>query len=226
MLAGGKLVPQILDKSLISVSPEVTETVLQHFVDPPKRLMSQLVTTEFRGTVDGLEVTIATGTESRFVKFKIDSELRRYYDSNREALNKPRLKLLKKAAKEFFEKWDVAIRNSEGIDDFNQYRDSVGLNTCRGALGFHVSAQVGKGLYPCVYEDEGSLYFAVPPNTKRFQIVGSFTDMKKSMFPGKYDVVVSQEKKSKSKPEPITVEDDDAKDAPMDDQKADGPAMQ
>jgi hypothetical protein len=202
MLLGGKMIPKTLSKELIDVSPEVLETVLTDFAEDPqgRRLSSQLVTTAFRGTLEGLEVTITTGTESKFVQFPIDANLRKYYDSHLEELGKARDKDLAAMAKKFFEKWDVAIRNSEGVEDFAQYRD-VGLNTCRGALGYNVSAKVGRGLYPCVYEDEGNLYFAVPPKTKRFTVVGIYTNTnKKSKFPGKYDVIVIQQKKPTPKP--------------------------
>jgi hypothetical protein len=209
MLVGGKMVPKTLGKGLIDVPADVMETVLTDFAENAqgRRLSSQLVTTAFRGTLEGLEVTITTGTESKFVQFAIDKDLRKYYDANQVKLNKPRQKKLKAAAKEFFNDWDVAIRNSETLSNFADYRDDVGLNTCRGALGFHVSARVGKGLYPCVYEDEGSLYFAVPPSTKRFKVVGLFHDSnKKSLFPGEYDVIVTQQKKPA--PKPVTPEPD------------------
>lgn len=196
MLAGGKMLPKILSKSMIDVSSEVMETVLNDFADDPRRLRGQLVTTEFRGTLEGLEVTISTGSESRFVQFTIDSDLRKYYDAHQEELNQARKSVLAARSKEFFEKWDVAIRNSEGLENFNDYRDDVGLNTCLGGLGFHVSARVGKGLYPCVYEDDGSLYFAVPPSTKQFKVVGQFTHtLANSLFPGQYDVTVTSESK-------------------------------
>ena len=189
------LKPKIVDKGLIDVPGDVKENVLNHFAENRERLKSQLVETQFTATDAGLEIQILTGSATRFVRFRIDEDLRAWYDENYDQLESPRSKAIKKSLKDFFKDWDVAARNQQGVEDFALYRDSVGLACSVDGLGFHVTARVGQSLYPCVYEDESSLYFLLPPSTKKFKIIGARMDKKKSQFPGEYNVTVKTTKK-------------------------------
>ena len=184
------LKPKMVDKALIDVSDDVRKSVLNHFAENRERLKSQLVETQFSATDAGLEIQILTGSDTRFVRFSIDDDLRAWYEENYDQLESPRSKAVKKALKDFFNDWDVAARNQQGVDDFAVYRDSVGLANSVDGLGFNVCAKIDQVLYPCVYEDDGFLYFLLPPSTEKFKVVGARVDGKKSYFPGEYNVTI------------------------------------
>jgi hypothetical protein len=187
--------PKIVDKALVDVAGDVKKNVLKHFEENRERLKSQLVEAQFTATDAGLEVQILTGSDTRFVRLTIDEDLRAWYDENYDQLEKPRIKSIKKALKDFFNDWDVAARNQQGVDNFIVYRDSVGLACSVDGLGFNVCARIDQQLYPCVYEDDGALYFLLPPSTRKFKIVGARVDKKKSYFPGEFNVTIKAAKK-------------------------------
>jgi len=182
--------PKIVDSSLITVSPEARKTVLNYFQENTERLRSDLAETEFSATNAGLQIRVLTGIKTRFIRFPINEDLREWYDAHYDALAESRSKALKKSLKSFFTDWEIAIRNQQGVEDFIVYRDTVGLAASVNGLGYNVSAKVGQTLYPCVYEDEGGLYFLLPETTKKFKIVGLRINGKKTHFDGEYDVTV------------------------------------
>lgn len=189
------LKPRIVDKNIIDVPDDIRSRVLDHFSENRERVKSDVLETQFSANDAGLEVQILTGSQTRFVRFAIDDDLRSWYDENYDQLESPRARLLKKSLVAFINDWDVAIRNQQGVEDIILYRDSVGLAASVDGLGFNVSAKVDQLLYPCVYEDDGFLYFPLPPSTKKFKIVGTHTNGKKSRFPGEYNVTVKAAKK-------------------------------
>ncbi len=184
------LKPKIVEKELVDVSDDIRKSVLNHFAENRERLKSQLVETQFTATDAGLEIQILTGSDTRFARFPIDDDLRTWYDENYDLLESPRSKAIRKSLKSFFQDWDVAARNQQGVEDFAVYRDSVGLACSVDGLGFNVCAKIDQTLYPCVYEDDGFLYFLLPPSTRKFKIVGARSNGKKSQFPGEYDVKI------------------------------------
>ena len=189
------LPPKIVSRSLIDVSDDVRTSVLNHFAENRERLKSQLVETQFSADSTGLEIQILTGSETRFVRFPIDNDLRTWYVDHYDELEKPRSRSVQQALSEFFNDWDVAVRNQQGVEDFAVYRDSVGLGASVDGLGFNVCAKVDQTLYPCVYEDEGFLYFLLPPSTQKFKLVGTRIDGKTSYFPGEFDVTIKSSEK-------------------------------
>ena len=189
--------PRIVEKAMIDVPDDIRLRVLDHFAENRERVKSDVLETQFSANNAGLEVQILTGSQTRFVRFPIDEDLRKWYDENYDLLESPRVKVLKKSLVAFVNDWDVAIRNQQGVEDILLYRDSVGLAASVDGLGFNVSAKVDQLLYPCVYEDDGFLYFPLPPSTKTFKIVGTHTNGRKSRFPGEYNVTVKKPKTSK-----------------------------
>ena len=184
------LKPKVVEKELVDVSDDVRNSVLNHFAENRERLKSQLVETQFTATNAGLEIQILTGSDTRFVRFPIDDDLRAWYGEHYDLLASPRSKAVRKALKSFFKDWDVAARNQQGVEDFAVYRDSVGLACSVDGLGFNVCAKIDQTLYPCVYEDDGFLYFLLPPSTRKFKVVGARSNGKTSQFPGEYNVTL------------------------------------
>lgn len=194
---GTMMQPRTVPASMVDVSPEIQSAVLSHFETDSETFRSQFVETRFTATSGGLQIQVLTGSDSRFVRFPIDSGLRAWYGSHVDELEKPRAKNFSKSLKEFFSDWDVAIRNKSGVDDPLKYRNTVGLTACVGGLGYHVEAQAGKSLYPCVFEDDGNLYFLLPTNRDKFEITGRRVSEKgKIVFPGEYTVTIRPDPKT------------------------------
>lgn len=184
------LEPRSIDSSLIDVPNDILTNVLEHFESNRERLKSQVVETQFSASGDALEIQILTGSQTQFVRFPIDEDLRSWYVDHHSELEAPRRKMLRKSLKDFFQDWDVAVRNQQGVEDFAVYRDTVGLAASVDGLGFNVCAKIDQTLYPCVYEDAGFVYFLLPPSTRKFKLVGARIDGAKSAFPGEYHVTV------------------------------------
>lgn len=210
------LPPKVVDNALIEVPEEVRRAVLLYFEENPERLRSDLVETEFRGSSEGLEVRILAGLQTMLYRVPLDPDLEEWRDENLVELDQPRLALLKKSIKLFFEDWDVAIRNQTGIEDFQSYRDRVGLTAAVGAFGYHVTAMIGTTQYPCIYENKDGIYFLLPRDTKSFRVAGDRTDDRPSLFPGEFEVVV---RKGKTPRPPVETESSDPEPSNDEDRK-------
>lgn len=184
------LPPKLVAASLADVKAAVRGTVLQRFAEDAERLRSSHADVEFSATNDGLMISVAAGRETQFVRFRIDQGLREWYDANGKELDADHKLNLSQALTEFFEAWDVAIRNQKGVEQFMRFRDSVALSGSVYGLGYNVSARIDGKLYPCVYEDDNSLYFLLPRKTKSFQIVGFHANGDPADFPGEYRVTI------------------------------------
>ncbi len=197
---GIQLDPRSPDSSLIQASEESIKTVLKLFKKSPPRIQTELVDTEFGVAGDELAITIREGATAQFYRFPIEREMREFLKKNRKQMDARRIARHKAGLKRFFEKWDVGIRNREHPKEF-AFRDDVGICTCIGALGYSISATVGGTVYPCIYEDDESLYFLLPRGTTQFNVVGRYgleSENPPSLFPGNYRVVVRSNAKSKS----------------------------
>lgn len=184
------LPPKLVPASLADVKPAVRATVLQRFAVDSEWLRSSHAEVEFSGTNDGLMIRVAAGRDTSFVRFRIDQGLREWYDANGRELDAEHKSELGQALTEFFEAWDVAIRNQTGVEQFMRFRDTVALSGCVYGLGYNVSARIDGRLYPCVYEDDSAVYFLLPRATKSFQVVGFHANGDASDFPGEYNVTL------------------------------------
>jgi len=194
---GTMMQPKTVPPAMINVPPEIRSAVLAYFESDPETMRSQFVETRFSATPEGLQIQVLTGSDSRFVRFPIDADLRAWYNDHFDELEQARGKGLSDSLKAFFTDWDVAIRNNSGVEDPLKYRNSVGLTSCIGGLGYHVEVQAGKSLYPCVYEDDGNLYFLLPMKRDDFKIIGRrLTEKSLPIFPGVYDVSIRPDSKT------------------------------
>jgi len=175
---------------MADVKTSIRKRVLERFADDSEWLRSSHAEVEFSAGNEGLVIRVAEGRETRFVRFRIDPGLRDWYTANGQQLDDDHKTELGKSLTEFFEAWDVAIRNQTGVDQVMRFRDTVGLSGCVYGLGYNVSARVDGNLYPCVYEDDSSLYFLLPRTTKKFQILGFHSNGDRADFPGEYRVTI------------------------------------
>ena len=189
-VSGSELQPKLVPRSLIDVKPIVLQTVLEHFENEPERMRGNLMVVEFAAEREGLHVNLLTASSTRIFQFPIDLGLRTWYESHREELVAVRDKQFQNSLKLFFAEWDVRIRNREADVPPEDFRMTVGRTACVSGLGYCVSARVGKELYPCVYEDEGNLYFILLAATTSFEVVAFYANGKESPFEGGYKVTV------------------------------------
>lgn len=182
--------------SMTGLQSEITSAVLTHFEEDPETLRTQLIETRFTAAGGELQIQVLTGSDTHFVRFPIDADLRSWYDSNRDDLDAPRRKNFTASLKDFFTDWDVAIRNQSGVEDPLKYRDDVALTACVSGLGYHVQAMVGSTPFRCVFEDDGNLYFLIPRTHEKFKINGR--PLRKdgpSLFPGEYEITIRPDRK-------------------------------
>ena len=175
---------------MADVKSSVRKRVLERFAEDSEWLRSSHAEVEFSAGNDSLAIRVVEGRQTRFVRFHIDQGLREWYTANGKPLDDDHKANLGKSLTEFVEAWDVAIRNQTGVDQVMRFRDTVGLAGCVYGLGYNVSARVNGKLYPCVYEDDNSLYFLLPRDTKKFQIVGFHSNGDPADFPGEYQVTI------------------------------------
>lgn len=190
------LAPGMVDRATASASAETIDLVVDTLTDSPERFDTGLVEMQFRGTPQGIEVTISPATQTLFfrVNIKRDAELMDYYTDHGRELSDYQQEKLKEAATDFFTTWAESIQESDPIDRDRmlEYRDRLGFNVLVNGLGFHVVAIVGKTSYRCAYEGDGHLYFLLPKDTKRFKITGRKLENGTILFPGNYTVKVSE----------------------------------
>ena len=199
-----ELEPRSPDRNLIEAEDDVLKLVVKNFKKNPARMPSEYVEVEFRNEGDEFAVAVRPGSLAALFRFPIDRDLAKYYEENRRSLDAKRLAKLKPALKSFFQKWDIAIRNKDPKEaDDRSFRNRVGLSSCVRGLGYNLAARVDGDTYPCIYEDDQNLYFALPRKTTEFDVVGrlALEDGSPSMFMGTYHCAVSgRSKAAKSKP--------------------------
>ena len=184
------LPPKQIAASMADVKASVRKRVLERFAEDSEWLRSSHAEVEFSAGNDALVIRVVEGQQTRLVRFRIDQGLREWYTANGKPLDDDHMSNLGKSLTEFVEAWDVAIRNQTGVEQIMRFRDSVGLAGCVYGLGYNVSARVDGKLYPCIYEDDNSLYFLLPRDTKKFQIVGFHSNGDPADFPGEYQVTI------------------------------------
>ena len=197
---GAAMMPaRTVSPSIAGLQQEIVSAVLLHFEEDPETLRTQLVETRFTTAGGDLQIQVLTGSDSHFVRFPVDADLRSWYESNREDLEAPKRKNFTKSLKEFFTDWDVAIRNQSGVENPLKYRDDVALTACVDGLGYHVQAMVGSNPFRCVFEDDGNLYFLIPRTHKEFRIVGRPLRIDgPSLFPGEYEITIRPDRKKQA----------------------------
>lgn len=191
---------QRLNPESAGVSEEVIKTVNQNLLETPRRVQSDLIDMLFYGPEKGgLEVRLKPGAKTQLVRVDLtgDPALMDYISKNGAQLDQPRVAELQASLKNFYTDWNAMIQNQGVLPDLLHYRNSVGLNSLLGGLGYHMEARVNHKIYPCVHEDlNGGLYFLVPKGTLQFNIQGREMENGWKTFPGKYEVQVTQEYES------------------------------
>ncbi len=195
-LEEAELPPGLVSRRLVDLPKDKVDLVLEGLTESPERLKSQIMSIEFRGSREGIQVTLEEGSKTQFYRVSInaDPELQAFYDRNARRLSAPQEAELQEAATAFFEAWAAAAEENEELDDLASFRDRLGLTTLVGGLGYHLQAICGSEIYRCVYENERYIYFLLPHGTKKFEIQGRELKGSSLMFPGHYTAKVVKAK--------------------------------
>lgn len=196
---GAKLEKRLMPENA-GVSEEVIKAVNQNLLETPRRVQSDLMEMLFYGPEKGgLEVRLKPGAKTELVRVDLtgDPALMDYINKQGTQLDQPRSAELQSSLKNFYTDWNEFIQTQSVMPDLLHYRNSVGVNSLLGGLGYHTEARVNHKIYPCVHDDfKGGLYFLVPKGTLQFNIQGREMDNGWTTFPGKYEVQVTQEYQS------------------------------
>ncbi|MFH1301571.1 MAG: hypothetical protein ABIK07_10970 [Planctomycetota bacterium] len=186
-----------LKTSGLGVSDDVIQAVNQSLKETPRRVQSDLMEMLFYGSdKGGLYIRLKPGSSTELVRVDLtgDPALMDYLSKNGVSLDQPRITEYQSELKRFYTDWQRFLETGDVMPDLINYRNTVGLNSLMGGLGYHMEARVNHKIFPCVHDDfQGGLYFLVPKGTLQFDIQGRKMDNGWTPFPGKYQVQVTQE---------------------------------
>ena len=207
-----EILPGLIKTSLVDndLSKETVSFVLNGLDNQPLNIPTGLIRLVLSKGPGGILATVTPGEQTQWYRVKYPSALRQFKQDNTAQLIKPKEKEREKAAREFFRAWELASDAGEPIDDLLGYRDSLGLNSTVGTLGYHIMAVYEDSQHRCVAETDDSLYFLLPPGAKTFEIRGRTLAGGKKHIDCHYTVTIRQE----------AIKEDDASDEeePMDDE--------
>lgn len=188
---------QTLKTSDLGLSEEVIETVNQDLKKTSRKVQSDLMEMLFFGPEKGgMKIRLTPGVKTEIVRVDLtgDPALMEYIKQHGTQLDQARFSELQNQMKAFYTDWYQYLQEGGVMPDLINYRNTIGLNSLMGGLGYHMEARVNHQIYPCVHEDfQGGLYFLVPKGTLQFQIQGRKMGNGWTTFPGKYTVQVTQE---------------------------------
>ncbi len=159
----------------------------------PETFNSQVMTCQFIGADDGIEVqlTAGPGYDWFVVDTTTSKPLAIWLKKERPRLNSVRLEIMQESLQTYCRDKIAQINGGKALMDATAVRDNVGLNATGGVLSFVVHAINGKMAVPCSSEDDkGMIYFCLPGGTLAFQIQGRTLPDKSKPFAGEFSAIV------------------------------------
>lgn len=215
-LAKGKIQPAIVHRDwLDGIDEETVGAVLKQMEKRKITLRSDTVVLVFQGATEGIKVTATPGLHADLVAVDVSSHkaLNAWQQKQGVKLGDRHQKELIRAAKLFVQEWAKADAAGEKKLDFSRFHDSLGLAALTSGLGAEAVAIVNRIPHSCVAEQQGLLYFLIPPATERFELQGREDKKGIALFPGRFVVEVESEapakKSTKTDDEPEMADDDD-----------------
>lgn len=214
-LSDGKLQPAIVRREwLEGIDADTISAVLKQMEKRTVTLRSDTLVLKFQGVADGIKVTASPGLHADLIAIDVASHkaLSNWRQKNGAKLGDRHQRELIRAAKQFIQEWANAEAAGEKKLDFNRFHDSLGIAALTSGLGAEAIAVVGRVPYRCVAEQQGLLYFLLPPATSRFELRGREHSEGHVVFPGQF-VVEVQAAAPTTKPESTKPLEDDAETA-------------
>lgn len=200
---------------LEGIDEETVSAVLKQMETRKITLRSDTVVLVFQGATEGIKVTATPGLHAELVAVDISSHkaLNAWQQKQGVKLGDKHQKELIRTAKSFIQECAKAAAAGEKKLDFSRFHDSLGLAALTSGLGAEAVAIVNRIPHRCVAEQQGLLYFLIPPATERFELQGREDKKGIALFPGRFVVEVESEapaqKSKKTDEEPEMAADDD-----------------
>jgi len=189
------LEPVVVPRDLFALPAKVRDEALQRLREQPLPLVSERMQVQFRGSEEGLVVSVARGVNTRWYRVDVrgHGRLAQFLDHEAAPLRVRQSQSLAQAAADFLTDFHRSTEKPASAAAITAYRDRLGLTALVRGLGFEVVAVVGANIYPCVYEEaDGTLYFLLPPGVKQFTLKGRSQGERSAAFPGQFTVKVRQ----------------------------------
>ncbi|MEZ6058360.1 MAG: hypothetical protein R3C01_16795 [Planctomycetaceae bacterium] len=213
VVADGFPLEIVIDRGQFPLPPDRVERMLAEFRDDPRVLMKELAgksfgTIRFQGDEQGLRITHNPGPDVRVVRVDLRGNvpLIDFVKQQVVSLDQPRLQIVRSGAEKFARVWDSATSSGMRMGNVGDFMESLGRESMCGSLGHHLVARVGIEMYQCTFQDvDGRLYFLLPHNVTVFELVErSVVDGGASVFPTKFEFVVTILAPAASKSSPTT----------------------
>ena len=215
LITKSKLQPAIVHRDwLEGIDEETVGTVLKQMEKRTITLRSDTVILKFQGAAEGIKITATPGLHADLVAVDVSSHkaLNAWQQKQGVKLGDRHQKELIRTAKSFIQEWTKADATGEKKLDFSRFHDSLGLAALTSGLGAEAVAIVNRIPHSCVAEQQGLLYFLIPPGTERFKLQGRQDSKGNFAFTGRFVVEVEAEapaKKSKKTDEETEMSEDD-----------------
>lgn len=209
-----KLQPAIVHRDwLEGIDEETVATVLKQMEKRTVTLRSDTVVLKFQGATGGIQVTVTPGLHADLIAIDVSSHkaLNAWQLKQGAKLSDRHQKQVIRAAKAFIQAWTKAEAAGEKSFDTTPFRKDLGLGSLTSGLGAEAVAIVNRMPHSCVAEQQGLLYFLLPPGTERFELQGREDSQGNTTFPGHFMVEVEAEaptKKSKKTDEETDMPED------------------
>lgn len=214
----GKLQPFVIHRDWIGLDEETVKTVLDQLSKRAVTLRSEMMVLKFQGTDDGIKVTVAPGQRGELVSVDLSGQkgLSAWYKREVNKLSDKHQKDVALAAQRFVQDWAEAEARGEKKRDFSSYHDELGIAALAMGVGSETVAIVGQTIHRCVAEQQGKLFFLLPPGVEKFELQGDQRGKVKSAFPGQFKVKVTDADSKPGQKKKTTEPAADSHDTPED----------
>lgn len=190
----GELGPQIYPIAELADSEDDANSVLELLHRTPVSLTSEVMTSAIEASASGLVTRVIPGPAMSLVRVQVppDSGLGRALSGRTDALNESRKREIRESVKTLRDILQSYQKTkSQDTQRLLAIRDSLILTLRVGATGYSLEAKVGSSRYPCLLEESGLLYFAIPAGHQRFDLVGRSNPV--SVPSGRWEVQITGE---------------------------------
>ena len=223
-----ELKPIEVSASLFKRSPDEMKKYVEELQKSPVRLPSVLMQVQISASKKAVTVHVGAGTQTQFYRIDVknDPALMKFRSTHGIEFEEIRVVEVESAGAEFLQQYQRVLDKSAGQAVLNDFRNSFALPALVRGFGLQLVAVRGQHIYRCVYEDnDGALYFLMPPGIQEFEVTGKKGKDGKSLFPGTYKVLVGNEiqEPTKGKSDKKSKPSDEPKEEPaMSEPKDDG----
>lgn len=192
-ISSAQLPAQHLEWSLSGLTEEDRQALQVALTAEPASFSSSLMSCTITATPEAMQVRLraAAGQQWYAVDPAANQPLALWLRRNTSELAALRAGELQAGIASFSSEMRRLSAGESIVLDAQNYRNSVGLNSSVGVLGYILEASIAGRVSRCAFEDhDGRLYFLFPQGTQSFQLRGRKLANGTVPFPGEYQVTV------------------------------------